>query len=197
VGIRLIMEETDPRQLLVKVASILKDLQVPYAVTGGMAVFVWGRPRFTADIDIVIMLEAKEASVFRDALKEISRVSYIDSDAIETALRSHGEFNFIDGVSGIKVDFWVSKNDAFAKNQLERRIGKEILGETIYFMSPEDLILSKLLWYREGKSSKHLEDIESILKIQKKVDYAYIEKWAKLHRTDEVLEPLIAKIKGE
>ena len=40
--------------LLIKIADTLKDLKVPYIITGGMAVSVWGRPRYTADIDIVV-----------------------------------------------------------------------------------------------------------------------------------------------
>lgn len=46
-------EETDPRKLLIKIAKILKELKIPYLVTGGVAVLIWGRPRFTADIDIL------------------------------------------------------------------------------------------------------------------------------------------------
>ena len=32
------MEEIDPRHLLIKVAEILERLDIPYAITGGMAV---------------------------------------------------------------------------------------------------------------------------------------------------------------
>jgi Na+/glutamate symporter len=46
------MELNDPSDLLVKAVQILDQLQIPYAVTGGFAVLVWGRPRFTADIDM-------------------------------------------------------------------------------------------------------------------------------------------------
>ena len=41
------MENSDPRDLLINVAEILKRLKIPYLVTGGMAVMIWGRPRFT------------------------------------------------------------------------------------------------------------------------------------------------------
>lgn len=49
-------EAIDPRHLLVKVVDILHKLNIPYVVTGGMAIFVWGRPRFTADIDEDLIL---------------------------------------------------------------------------------------------------------------------------------------------
>lgn len=43
-------ETIDPRDLLVQVAKILDKLKISHIVSGGMAVFVWGRPRFTDDI---------------------------------------------------------------------------------------------------------------------------------------------------
>ncbi len=55
------MREADPRQLLVSITKTLKYLNIPYLVTGGIAVLVWGRPRFTADIDIVVELDYKWA----------------------------------------------------------------------------------------------------------------------------------------
>ena len=48
-----------PEELLIKISEILKNLEVTYAITGGYAVSVWGRPRYTADIDIIVELEEK------------------------------------------------------------------------------------------------------------------------------------------
>jgi len=49
----------DQRELLVKIAKILDKLKIPYLVTGGIGVLIWGKSRFTADIDIVIHLQEK------------------------------------------------------------------------------------------------------------------------------------------
>ncbi|MCX6724089.1 MAG: hypothetical protein NT155_02865 [Candidatus Staskawiczbacteria bacterium] len=49
----------NPEELLAEIAKILKDLKISYAITGGFAVSVWGRPRYTADIDIVVELIEK------------------------------------------------------------------------------------------------------------------------------------------
>lgn len=189
------MEEIDPRHLLVKVAEVLEKLRLFYAVTGGMAVFVWGRPRFTADIDIVVLLDVAKISSLVKELSLISEVCYIDERSIRRAFERYGEFNFIDGETGIKVDFWILGKRPFDKDQLDRRKVKDILGHKIYFVSPEDLILSKLRWYGEGKSSKQLEDVESILKIQKKLDWKYLKKWAKTQLTLKTLESLGKKSK--
>ncbi len=173
------MEQTDPRTLLVNIAQIFEQLKLPYLVTGGMAVLIWGRPRFTADIDIVIELNPSDVGGLTKALKDLNKAGYIDEDIAEEVVRRGGEFNFIDGVTGVKVDFWIFDKGNFDLSRLKRRVAKEILGQKIYFTSPEDLILSKLKWFKESHSNRHLEDAESVLKISgAELDMKYLNEWA-------------------
>jgi len=73
----------------------------------------------------------------------------------------------------------LKKKDSFDLFRLKRRVAKKILGQEVYFTSPEDLILSKLVWYQKTASSRHLEDAESILKVSgKKLDTKYLKQWA-------------------
>lgn len=180
------MEQTDPRELLKSIAQIFERLNLPYLVTGGMAVLIWGRPRFTADIDIVVEIKPSDVEGLVKALRNLGKAGYIDENVAIYTVKGGGEFNFIDGVTGIKIDFWVSSNDPFDLSRFERRSAKEILGQKIYFTSPEDLILSKLKWFKESGSNRHLEDAESVMKISEKdLDRGYLEKWAeKLEITD-------------
>lgn len=173
------MEKIDPRHLLVNIAKTLERLKIPYMVTGGMAVLVWGRPRFTADIDIVINLIEPQLNNLANALREISDAGYIDKEMAKEAIRRKGEFNFIDGETGIKIDFWVSRGDELTLLQFKRKIAKNILSQKIYFISPEDLILAKLQWHKQNESGKQLEDVESILKISGDgLDMQYLKRWA-------------------
>ena len=170
----------DFQKLLVKIAKILNKLRIPYVITGGYAVSIWGRPRSTFDIDAVIELTESRIDVLAKALRDISEMSYIDESMMKNAVARRGEFNFIHADSGIKVDFWVLKDDSFDIFRIKRRVPKRILGEKVYFISPEDLILSKLEWYQKSQSTRHLEDIESIFKISgKKLDMKYLKKWAR------------------
>lgn len=189
-------EEIDPRKLLVRIAGILKKLRISYLVTGGIAVLIWGRPRFTADIDIIIELKKENIQKLEKELKKLSSESYIDIEAAEDALKKKGEFNFIDGLTGIKVDFWILKDDEFDKSRIKRRTTRKILGENIYIISPEDLILIKLKWFKESNSSRQLEDVESIIKISgKNLDKNYLQKWAKNFGVLLVLNRLIKDLK--
>jgi len=53
----VVQNQQDPQDLLIKIVNVLDDLKIPYLITGGIAVLVWGRPRFTADIDVVIEIQ--------------------------------------------------------------------------------------------------------------------------------------------
>jgi hypothetical protein len=48
------------------------------------------------------------------------------------------------------------------------------------FASPEDAIIKKMEYYREGGSEKHLRDIAGVLKTSRdQIDLAYIDRWAR------------------
>lgn len=52
------------------------------------------------------------------------------------------------------------------------------MGIEAWFSSPEDVILKKLDFFRQGASEKHLRDIAGILKVQgEKIDQPYIDQW--------------------
>jgi len=77
---------------------------------------------------------------------------------------------------------------------MKRKIVKKIAGVDVFLISTEDLILRKLLWYKESESDRQSEDIESIFKRQKKLDMRYIRKWAQKQSTFKILENLLKKI---
>lgn len=188
------METIDPRKLLLKVVPILDKLQINYFVTGGFAVTLWGRMRTTNDIDMVIQLVEPQVKPLAEALRKISAYGYIDEETAVDAVRKNGEFNFIDPDTGYKVDFWVGKNDEIIRREFERKRVQAIDSVAINFLSPEDLILQKLVWHQETNSDRHSEDIASILRRQKNdLDFDYLRKWTKAQGTDESLESLMAK----
>jgi len=185
------METTSQEKLLIIVTKILSDLKIDYFITGGFAVSVWGRPRATFDIDIIVKIDEPQAVILAKALKEISKAGYAAENMMKNAIRNKGEFNFIDSNSGLKIDFWVAKEDLSLPQEFKNKKLKRINGQDVYFVSPEDLILSKLQWYKISPMSKHLEDIESVFKFSgDKLDMNYIEKWAKALGVSETLDKL-------
>ena len=183
----------EQEKLLRKITKILDSLGISYIITGGIAVVVWGRPRFTADIDIVVELLPKHLDKLAVALLKIDKEAYVDKQMMQRAFERKGEFNFIHPASGLKVDFWVLKDELFDRTRIKRRKIKKIGSTKIYLTSPEDLILIKLLWHAKTESTRQLEDIESVLRIQKKLNWSYLKKWAKIQSTWRTLDTLRKK----
>lgn|SRR4030042_3794888 len=182
------MEIINPEKLLLKAVSALDKLKIDYFITGGFAISVWGKPRTTADIDIVVKLIEPKIMPLAKLLKKISRDGYIDENIARDAVRREGEFNFIDPDTGLKFDFWVVKEDKATRDELNRRIAKRIDNKKVYFISPEDLILNKLKWYKQTESSRHLEDIDSIFEISgKKLDKKYLKQQAEKLGFSEII----------
>lgn len=181
------MTEEDPIKVLIKIAKILDELKIDYYVTGGFAVTIWGQPRFTADIDMVVKMTDFHKGIFADKVQALFPDGYIDKSQIESALKSVGQFNFIEPGSGLKIDFYIAKQNDFEKEAF-RNSKNEDLGYKIKLISPENLILSKLIWYKEAGSDRHLEDIRSVLTTRKNIDKKYLNSWVEKLGLEKVWE---------
>ncbi|MEK7658467.1 MAG: DUF6036 family nucleotidyltransferase [Patescibacteria group bacterium] len=182
-----------PEELLAKITEILSDLKIPYAITGGFAISVWGKTRSTADIDIIVEMSEKNIKPLVKKIVEFDKNVYADEDMIRDALLHKSEFNFVHPDSGMKVDFFVLANNPYNKLKIKRAILQDVLGVAkAYFVSPEDLILSKLLWGKDSNSWKQKEDVKTILERQnEKLDLNYVKNWAEKQGTLEILEDLL------
>lgn len=183
----------EPAELLTKIIKILHKLKIPYAITGGFAISVWGHPRSTNDIDIIVEMVEKNIKPLISEMKAFKKSIYADEDAVRDAMERSSEFNFIDPDMGVKVDFFVLANNPYNKLKIKRAILRDISGVAkAYFVSPEDLILSKLLWSKESSSWKQIEDIKTVLNNSKiKLDFKYIKNWAEKQGTIDILEDLL------
>ena len=165
-------------ELLRRTIRSLDRLSIPYMLVGSLASSLYGEPRYTADIDIVVDLRLDQVvPLCREFPPEQFYVSQV---AAEEAVRSRKQFNVIHPESGNKIDFLLPRLDAWGRMQFQRRRSQQILpGETGYLAAPEDVILSKMRYYDEGQSDKHLRDITGMLRtLGDGVDYSYIEHWA-------------------
>jgi len=76
--------------------------------------------------------------------------------------------------------------------RFEKAVIEKIEGQKVKFISPEDLILSKLIWYKEGQGAKQLEDVKAILEISRP-NIKYIKNWATKESTIEILNEILGK----
>lgn len=169
------MEQLD---LLRHTLDLLERLQIPYMVVGSFASGVYGEPRFTNDIDIVIDPSPQQLDQLCVAFP--SDDYYVSAEAARDALRQRGQFNVIHPGSANKIDFMIARADAWGLEQVARRARVRLLPDREgYAARPEDLVISKLLYYREGGSEKHMRDITGMLVTSpEKIDREYIGRWA-------------------
>jgi hypothetical protein len=165
-------------EFLDRALTALEQIGIRYADVGSFASSAWGEPRMTRDIDIVVELAAAQLETLCNAFPE--QEFYVSRAAALDAVRHTGQFNVIHPASGNKIDFMVVGSGDWAQSQLARRRHIEIEPPISgYVAAPEDVILGKLLYYREGESERHIRDIRGILKVSGEVlDIQYIARHA-------------------
>ena len=167
-----------PFELLEKIIKIFEVLNIPYLVTGSIASMAYGEPRLTNDIDIVAKIEEKDIKSFVNYFPEDEY--YLTDAMMQKAIAYNSQFNIIHPASGLKIDIMIKSNTPFDNSRFNRI--KRIYPSEYYqanFASPEDVIIKKMEYYKEGASEKHLRDITGIIKISNdQIDYKYIEDWA-------------------
>ena len=112
--------------VLAKISAVLSEAKIPYAVTGGVAVTVWGRARYTADVDIIVDIAPQKIKQLVSALLKIDTGVYLDID-VETPIdiiKQRGGFNLIHSQSGVKADFIIKKTMNFRAWKLNKRLKK-------------------------------------------------------------------------
>jgi len=145
-------------------------------VTGSVASSAYGTPRSTADLDIVIAATKSQLTTFMRAFP--ADCYYADEQQAMRALAKHSQFNIIDFATGWKLDFIIAADSDYSRSALSRRRRIQIEGVSIYVSAPEDVVIAKLQWAKQGGSERQIQDVTGILKILgKQLDFAYINFW--------------------
>jgi hypothetical protein len=154
----------------------LERAGIPYAIVGSVASSVYGEPRVTNDVDVVIQISRTDAAKLASAFP--ADAFYVPpTEVIEVEVsRSHGgHINVIALESMVKADLYPL--DSREADWFAGRRSREIAGRLLWFARPEAVIVSKLRFYREGGSEKHLRDIRSMLAVSgDEIDRALIER---------------------
>jgi len=176
-------------QVLRAVLPHLDRFGIPYLITGGIAATVHGRPRFTQDIDFVVAPTRDQLDRLVDAL---DHEFIVNRDAAREAYARRGEFNAIHRTLVFKVDFWFSTGDAFDVSRLARAQRLEVApGVTARVATPEDAVISKLLWLRRGATERSAEDIQGILRAHAgQLDIDYLDSMVRRLGLEQIWVPL-------
>ena len=158
----------------------LDSAGIQYMATGSVASMLYGIPRFTHDLDLVInlaqehipgIIKAFPLDTFYTPPEEVIK--------LESHRQQRGHFNIIHHETGLKADIYIHGRDLLQAWGLKHKTQVELPdGKSIWVAPPEYVIIRKLEYYREGQSEKHLHDIRGMLEISGDIiKQTIIEEW--------------------
>jgi hypothetical protein len=154
------------------VSQRLNAAGLQFMLTGSMAMNYFAQPRMTRDIDIVIALPGSDAPKITSIFSPDYHVS---PEAVREAVVHESMFNLIHEDSVTKVDFIVRKQSPYRLAEFERRKRIAIEDFSTWIVSKEDLIISKLDWAKETRSTQQFGDIRNL--VSTGCDTDYIARW--------------------
>ncbi len=161
-------------EVLQVVTDRLNRTNIPYMVSGSMAGNYYTVPRMTRDIDIVIELTETDISKF---VSLFQGDFYINKEMIKKQVRQQGIFNLIQNQYVIKIDFIIKKSSAYQETAFSRKKEVLIKSSPMWFISPEDLVISKLRWAKDSLSEMQLKDVRNLMETVDNLDLKYIDNW--------------------
>jgi hypothetical protein len=169
------------------VITILENLKHPFAVTGGVAAITYGDPRTTRDIDLIMEINPWEIDFADILFEKFDHDFFFSLEGCREAIEKQTMFQAIDKETMFKVDFHLSD---LVPGSCNRRKNVQIpTGRVVPMVTPEDSILSKLVWIKLG-SGRSRKDIVAMLRVQTNLDNQYLETTAKELGVTEILNEL-------
>lgn len=170
---------TPPPDLIELFIRPLERLGVEYMITGGVAAVIYGDPRFTRDVDLVLELDAERASDLLAAFDPgefyLPPVEVVSAEARRT---EGGHFNIIHHDSALRADVYTAGDVALHRWALDRAVRLRVGAGEISVAPIEYVVLRKLQYYRDSGSDRHLRDIAMMLRFSgDAVDRDGLDEW--------------------
>lgn len=157
----------------------LNRARIEYIVTGGLASVVYGHPRLTVDVDLVLGLDPPNAEQF--AALWPSSESYCPPLEVlreEGARAEHGHFNVTHNESGLRADIYLAGADELQHWALQHCRIVTLEAEEVRLAPLEYVIAYKLRYVRDGGSDRHLWDVARMLQVNEaQLDRAVLDRW--------------------
>ncbi|MBL9038586.1 MAG: hypothetical protein JNG84_08750 [Archangium sp.] len=171
---------------------------VKHYVTGSLASSLHGEPRATNDADVVAVLRPEHFTRLNDELKNRF---FLDEDDFVAAASNERSFNLIDEVELAKVDVFCVRADGYQAEALTRTVRLELERDdpfsAVEVASPEDVIISKLRWYRLGGdvSDRQWRDVVGVLSAQHgRLDLLYVRRWCQHFQLEDLFERAVSQV---
>lgn len=155
----------------------LNNNNIPYAVTGSVASIIYGEPRMTHDIDLVLEVSVNTVdNLITSFNSDEFYVPPIEIIKTEILRSNRGHCNIIHISTGFKADLYFTGNDDFQIWAIKNAKQIDLNNSKFFIVPPEYVIIKKLEYYKEGNSQKHIADIKAILyNSNESIDFNFLE----------------------
>ncbi len=164
---------SSPRAVLLASLDTIEAGGYDYLLYGGLAAGLWGEPRYTEDVDLVLFLSERHAYKF---LREATRHGFSVEEELaiqQIQVSGWARLPFGGRKSPWHLDLTLG-DSPFDRSALARKKRVELFERDVWLASPEDLLLYKLVSWRE----RDVLDVHAIVNRQgKSLDAAYLRKW--------------------
>ncbi len=152
----------------------LEKAKIRYMITGSVASSIYGEPRNTLDIDLVVLPAPEQVRQFTNLFDENDYyLPPTEVIAIESRREVNGHFNIIHHQTGLKADIYVSRNHPCLTWALAHVRRLQTSTGDISVAPPEYVILHKLGFFKESGHQRHLRDIAGMIE-QQELDQTYL-----------------------
>jgi predicted nucleotidyltransferase len=155
-------------EILERLATALDRAAIPYMVIGGQAVLVYGEPRLTRDIDVMLGIDVDRLQEVRALAAAIGLQVLVDEQFTRQTMVLPCE----DAEGGVRVDFIFSFT-SYERQAIARANTIKVGSADVRFAAVEDLIVHKVLAGR----ARDLEDVKAVILKQPGADHSYIRTW--------------------
>jgi len=154
----------------------LEALGLPYMVTGSVASMIYGEPRLTLDVDVVLDVDVERVADLLAAFPESEFYRPpLEVARVECAREARGHFNLIHHATGMKAHLYLVARDELHRWGLAHRRRIRFGQGSLSLAPPEYVILRKLEFWREGGSEKHLRDVRAMLAAALELDRGFLD----------------------
>lgn len=174
----------DYSELVQRLVGILRRARIPYMFVGGLAVNYWGIPRTTFDVDISIGMGSRDVERLVKPLRKLKFDLYAED--LRLICRIGNTFMTRSPLTEHRVDFWIPRTQ-FEQHSLTRRRRGTIYGRAGWLITPEDLLLMKLMKLLADRDKDRVDAVGIIARQQRRLDWRYINAWAKRLALDKAL----------
>ena len=167
------------------VIEVLNHLGLRYMVTGSLASNVYGFERASVDADFVVQPDSDSIVLLGRSLPASLKM---DTQATFETITGTTRF-IIRAGKRFKIEVFILSDDAHDQERFRRRRRGVVAGQPVWLPSPEDVIVTKLRWSKEGKRTKDVDDVRNVIAVQgDAIDWAYVARWCDEHGTRELLD---------